>query len=219
MRKSNPVMPMMAGALAGCVLITALALAGEQKDGGDGWIDLTSKQHWQQTDGWQFKGNKIHLPKKGAGYLWTKRKYEDFVLELEVNTTGNSGIFFRANPSNPVHGGFEMQVLRPKDGTPGSHNMGALYDIRAPREKVAKDGWNHVRITCKGPHITACMNGTRIWKVDISRWTEPKRNPDGSKNKFKNALADLPRNNHIGFQDHGHEVTYRNVRIRPLPAK
>ena len=34
--------------------------------------------------------------KQRAGYLWSNERFGDFVLELEFNTTGNSGVFFRS---------------------------------------------------------------------------------------------------------------------------
>ena len=40
--------------------------------------------------------------------------------------------------------------------------------------------------------------------------------PDGSKNKFRTALKDFKREGHIGFQDHGANVWFRNVRIKQL---
>jgi hypothetical protein len=54
--------------------------------------------------------------------------------------------------------------------------------------------------------------------MDLNRWTEPQKNPgrEGSKNKFRTALKDFKREGHIGFQDHGANVWFRNVRIRQL---
>jgi len=207
-------------ALAAAGLVIGGSLNAGEHPKSDAWTDLTSPDHWRSTDGWVFEGDVIAMPKKGAGWLWSEAKYEDFILSLEVKTTGNSGIFFRTAPNNPVHGGFEFQVLRPSEkDDPGRHDFGALYDIKAPQTNASKPGWNEVWLKCEGSILHAKLNGETVWRVDISRWTTPRRNPDGSKNKFKNALAELPRNNHIGFQDHGHPVAYRNVRIKRLADK
>ena len=60
------------------------------------------------------------------------------------------------------------------------------------------------------------MNGQRVQDLNLDDWKTPEKNPDGSKNKFKTALKDLPRTGHIGFQDHGHDVWYRNIRLKKL---
>jgi len=60
------------------------------------------------------------------------------------------------------------------------------------------------------------MNGERIIEADLDDWSEAGRNPDGTKNKYRAALKDFPREGHIGLQEHGAVVSYRNIRIKPL---
>jgi hypothetical protein len=60
------------------------------------------------------------------------------------------------------------------------------------------------------------LNGKSILEADIDQWTTANQNPDGSKNKFKTALKDLPRSGHIGLQYHGHPVWFRNVKLVKL---
>ena len=56
-----------------------------------------------------------------------------------------------------------------------------------------------------------------IWnEVDVDRWDMPGENPDGTKNKFKTALKDLPRSGRIGFQNHGQVVWLKDIKIRTL---
>ena len=60
------------------------------------------------------------------------------------------------------------------------------------------------------------LNGETVVDADLDRWTEPQKNPDGSKNKFPRAMKDFARSGYIGLQDHGRPVWYRNVRIKSL---
>jgi len=60
------------------------------------------------------------------------------------------------------------------------------------------------------------LNGEQVIDVDLNEWTEAHKNPDGSKNKYDTAYKDMPRVGHIGFQDHGHSVSYRNIKIKHL---
>lgn len=165
---------------------------------------------WAVTDG-------VLAPTdKPGGYIWSKEKYENFVLTLEYKTSEkcNSGVFFRTDPKNAVQGGFEIQVA--SDGLyGGKHVVGSLYDAKAPSAAAGKpDGeWNTMTLTCDGPKITVVLNGQTVLEANIDDWTTPNQNPDGSKNKFKTALKDLPRTGNIGFQYHGHPVWFRNVKI------
>jgi sugar phosphate isomerase/epimerase/HEAT repeat protein len=165
--------------------------------------------------GWKIQGADLAMPTKGGGDIWTRERFADFELDLEFNTTGNSGLFFRTdNPRDPVQTGIEMQVERP--GGPGKHTVGAFYDLQAPTKNAAVDGWNHVTLTAKDNMLTVVMNGQKINELDLNAWSTPGQNPDGSKNKFTKALKDYKRDGHIGFQDHGNPVRYRNIRIRRL---
>ncbi|MGY8690930.1 MAG: family 16 glycoside hydrolase, partial [Verrucomicrobiales bacterium] len=68
----------------------------------------------------------------------------------------------------------------------------------------------------QGPHINIVLNGEEVVSADLDHWNTPRKNPDGSKNKFKTALKDLPRTGLIGFQDHGAPVWFRNVFVKRL---
>jgi hypothetical protein len=52
--------------------------------------------------------------------------------------------------------------------------------------------------------------------MNLDQWTEPNKNPDGSKNKFPRALKDFARKGYLGLQDHGRPVWYRNIKIKQL---
>ena len=158
-----------------------------------------------------------------ADYLWTRERYGDFILELEFQTQerANSGVFLRTSDlKDPVHTGIEVQVSNSygKPGVNRGGTAGAIYDCLAPTKNAAKPPgeWNHYRITCEENKILVMLNGELVVDMDLNRWTEPHKNPDGSKNKFGTALKDFAREGYIGFQDHGRPVWYRNVRVKPL---
>jgi hypothetical protein len=54
--------------------------------------------------------------------------------------------------------------------------------------------------------------------MDLNQWTEAGKNPDGTPNKFKYAYKELPRAGHIGLQDHGGKVWFKNIKLRELKA-
>jgi hypothetical protein len=180
----------------------------------DGW---TNASGGKPADVWKADNGTLSLTGKG-GDIWTKERFGDFILEVEFKTTGNSGVFFRTdNPKDNVQTGLECQVENP--GGPDKHSVGCLYDLKAPTKNVGKkDAWNKYVITCKGPKITIELNGEVVNEIDLDEWKETGKNPDGSGNKFKKAVKDWKREGHIGFQDHGHQVSYRNVRISPIPS-
>jgi len=200
---------------------------------GGGWIILFDgdqddlKKHWGNgrdatvPKGWSIEDGVLAAAGKGP-MIWTRKRFGNFALDLEFKTTGNSGVFFRTgNPRNPVQTGFEMQVLRSGGKkTPGRHDCGAVYDALPPSTNPMKnDAWNRAVITCRDNKIQIEMNGKPIIDMDLDRWDTPRKNPDGSKNKYKTALKDFPREGHIGFQQHGARVWFRNIRLKPLKQK
>lgn len=164
---------------------------------------------------------------KGMGYIWTRHNYENFVLTLsyKLSDGANSGVFYRTDPENPVQGGFEIQLLddagfQKVKGKKDAKNLnGAIYDCQGPSANPAKPvgQWNTLQLICKGPQIQLDINGLRVNEVNIDRWDTPNKNPDGSANKFKTALKDLPRTGRIGFQNHGQVVWFKDVAIHKLP--
>jgi hypothetical protein len=100
--------------------------------------------------------------------------------------------------------------------------VGALYDACPPSKEMAKPvgEWNRFTITCKGPLLTLVFNGEQVLNADLDTWSEARKNPDGTPNKFATALKDFARKGPIGLQGlHGAAkapVYYRNLKIKPL---
>lgn len=199
----------------------AAASSGDKKGDWQVLFDGKNLDNWtHKDDGWKVEEGTAAL-QQGGGYLWSKKQYENFVLtgEFKMAKGCNSGIFFRTDPKNPVQGGFEIQILDSHGkSNVGKHDAGALYDAKPPSENAVKPAgeWNNFTLTCDGPKIKFELNGKTVIDVSIDDWKEGNKNPDGSRNKFKTALKDMPRTGHIGFQDHGKPVWIRNVKIKPL---
>ena len=182
-------------------------------------INLLTPEEISLNKHWVLEKGILSISDTPGGIIWSKRKFGDFSISLEYKTStkANSGLFFRTDPRNAVQGGFEIQIASP-GLYKGKHIVGSLYDAKEPQVAAGKpDGeWNLMELTCKGSKIKAKVNGKLVIDVDINDWKEPNKNPDGSKNKFKTALKDLPRIGNFGLQYHGQPVWFRNIKVTTL---
>ncbi len=166
------------------------------------------------------------VPYKSGGYVIIHEKqFGDFILRCDVKWEAercNSGIFFRIeDPRNPVHTGFEVQVMS-GDGT-GKHDFGAIYDLAANTKNKGNDTgeWNSVEIKCQGPHIGVKVNGDVVAEMNCDDFDKPGLCPDGKPHKYNldgepRAVKDFARVGYLGFQDHGQKVWYKNVKLLEL---
>jgi len=166
------------------------------------------------------------LPYKSGGYIVIyDKKFSDFVFKCDVRWEAentNSGIFFRVeDPENPVHTGFEAQVMAGTET--GKHQFGAIYDLVASTKSAGKatGEWNTVEITCLGPKINVNVNGQDVCLMNCDDFTKPGYSPDGEKHKYNldgkpRAVKDFARAGYLGFQDHGQKVWYKNVKVLEL---
>lgn len=154
----------------------------------------------------------------------TVDQFGNFELALEWNVApgGNSGIFYRATEGEDViyKSAPEMQVLddeRHADGRSPLTSAGAIYGLYpAPRGVVKPAGqWNAARVIVNGNHVEHWLNGTKVGETEMfgRDWSQRVAN-----SKFKEwpAYARSSRG-HIGLQEHGGWVAFRNIKIRPLP--
>jgi cytochrome c len=167
---------------------------------------------------------------KGAGGgddLVTLEQFDNFDLKLEwkiVDLAGNSGIILRVSEDAATswHTGPEMQVLdnAAYPGRDVRQLAGACYDLYAPSKDTSRPRgeWNAVRVLADGNHIEHWLNGEKIVEYELGSddWKERV-----AKSKFKNMkfFKEPPTKGHICLQDHTARIEYRNLKIRPLPAK
>lgn len=162
------------------------------------------------------------LPFKSGGYIimYDKKQFGDFTLKCDVKMGDdqcNSGIFFRvAAPKNPIYSGFEIQIMNGDEAD--MHSFGAVYDLTPPTKLVHRGTgeWNTVELTCRGPEIIVRVNGEETTRMNCDEFDKRGLRPDGSRHKFGSTIKDMPRVGYLGFQDHGHPVWYKNIKLLEL---
>ena len=204
-------------------------------------FDGTSLEAWEFPEGaWEieedgtlvcrmkdFEADDGLVTKRGMGYIWTKADYGNFELSLsyKLSEGANSGVFYRSEKTDPVHRGFEVQLMDDA-GYQKSHGPldarkrnGSFYEGKAPGTDPAKPvgEWNTFTLKCEGARMTCDINGVEVFDVDVNDWPEAGKNPDGSLNKFKIAIKDKPRTGRIGLQNHGKVVWFKDIRVKLLP--
>lgn len=166
------------------------------------------------------------VPYQAGSYLIVYDKpFADFVLKCDVRWEDprcNSGVFFRVeNLADPVNTGFEVQVAAGRGVS--KHAFGAIYDLVPTTRFAGRENgeWNQLEIRCHGPEISVKLNGIDVARMNCDEFDKPGVCPDGAKHKFElnhqpRAIKEFARAGYLGFQDHGHKVWYRNVKLLEL---
>lgn len=198
----------------------------------DGWQllfngqDMTQWRNYQQTGlnpQWQVQQGAMVLTGKGGGDILTKQQYQQFELQLEwkIAEAGNSGVFVLVDENGKFiysHAP-EIQILdneRHADNQLASHRSGSLYDmIAAPASAQKPAGqWNQLKIRLQQQQLTVWQNQQQTANIQINgpEWRQLLAN-----SKFANwaGFAKAERG-HIGLQDHGDQVWFKNIKIREL---
>ena len=168
---------------------------------------------------WTVSGDTIsHQP--GGGDIATAAQYRDFELDFDwqISAGGNSGVFYRV-PGGGVLGGPEYQILD-NGGHPDGRNpitsAASAYAIYAPTADLTRPvgEWNSSRIVVEGSHVEHWLNGTRVLSYDLG---SPAWQARVDASKFKSSNYGQAAEGYIVLQDHGAAVSYRNLRLTPLP--
>lgn len=191
----------------------------------EGWkllFDGETLKGWRGNGNGPLKGHvvdgTINPFESGHYVVITEEQFEDFIFKCDVKMGEpdcNSGIFYRVSkPLDPVQNGFEVQVFgRPGNGV---HDFGAIYDLAPTTMGTFKyDDWHTMEVKCEGPLMQVRINGKKVCEINTDDFDEKGKRPDGSDHKF-GVIKDMARKGHIGFQDHGHPVWYKNVKILKL---
>jgi hypothetical protein len=161
--------------------------------------------------------------------LWTKKDYENFVLDLEFMTAPgtNSGVIvYCTDVADWIPNSVEVQIAddfaEQWAKSPATWHCGAIFGHLAPTKSAVRTPgeWNHYTVTCAGKRITVVLNGEKVTDMDMSLWTSAKTNPDGSEIPawLSRPKAELATKGRIGFQGKhaGAPIYFRNIRIRDI---
>ena len=230
--------------LAALALWGPAALAGEaparpntlsDNEKADGWRLLFDGK---TTDGWHayrgrgvpdkwkvLDGALVVSPKNGknGGDIVTDDDFDSFELSFEWKVTpgANSGVMYHVSEGEdaPFFTGPEYQVLdnkRHPDGRSKLTSAASCYALYPPSEDATRPvgEWNRGRIVVRGNHVEHWLNGKKVvtYELGSDDWTGRV-----AKSKF-NAWKKFGtvKKGKIDLQDHGDEVAFRSIKVRPL---
>lgn len=191
----------------------------------DGQTTAGWRNYGKQTisDGWKVEDGA--LTRTGAGGdIITTDQFGNFELSLEwkIEPGGNSGIFYRAveDKDEIYWNAPEVQVLddaNHPDGRSRLQSAGALYDLYEVPPGIVKPAneWNTVRLVASEAHVQHWLNGVKVVEYEIGDRDWDSRIAGSKFGPYKK-FGRSPRG-HIGLQDHGNIVAFRNIKIRVLP--
>ncbi|MCF6268950.1 MAG: DUF1080 domain-containing protein [Melioribacteraceae bacterium] len=135
----------------------------------DGWVQKGGEADYKVEDGMIVGTSRLKTPNS---FLCTKKKYSNFILELEflVDDRMNSGIQIRSNSSedykNGVVHGYQVEIDPSTRSWSGGiyeeSGRGWLYELRnneAARKALKHGEWNKYHIEAIGNSIRTWVNG------------------------------------------------------------
>lgn len=214
--------------------------AQEKKDGWkllftgkntSGWHTYGKKgigSAWQLEDG----ALKLHVPNRSGnkavngGDIITDAVFKgdfEFKAEWKVSRLANSGIFFFVDEAtqypNMHDTGLELQVLDNaiyEGANENKHRAGDFFGVANARVREVNPvgEWNQVHLIVKNKKLTVALNGFTIQEHDLD-------SADWKQRIAQSGLKAAPISKgqfagHIGLQDWGSTVWYRNIKFRQL---
>ena len=110
--------------------------------------------------------------------------------------------------------------------TLGIRQSTSLYDMIVAKPQNAKPAgeWNKVKITVKNGKVTHYQNGVKVLSYQLwgQEWIDLLQSSKFSEKNWPLAFQLLKncggddKKGYFGFQDHGDEVWYRNIRVKVI---
>lgn len=179
-----------------------------------------------------------------GGDIIFAHKFKNFELEFEwkVSKGGNSGVFYLAQEIStkdaegnermePIYiSSPEYQVLDNENhpdaklGKDNNRQSASLYDMipAVPQNQHPFGEWNKGKIMVYKGTVIHGQNGENVVEYHLwtQQWTDMLQASKFSKDKWPLAFELLnncggpDREGYVGFQDHGDDVWFRNIRIK-----
>jgi hypothetical protein len=194
---------------------------------------------------WVVEDGTIHIKGSGQGEAGAKdggdlifmSKLKDFELEWEwkVGKGSNSGVFILIQEveGQPAYiSAPEYQILDNENhpdaklGKDGNRMSASLYDMIPAKPQNSKPfgEWNKSKIVCYEGTVVHYQNDEPVVEYHLwtPQWKEMLDNSKFSKDKWPLAYELLlncggeNKEGFIGLQDHGDDVWYRNITVKPL---
>ncbi len=202
----------------------------------EGWIGANMSTFPTKPNGWIVRDGTMTILGAGGGEaanvgdIVTKEQFSSFDLsfEFKMSRGANSGVKYFVTLNEDTKGsaiGLEYQILDDavhpdaKLGRNGDRTLASLYDL-IPSNKQARfvrpiGAWNTGRIIVyPNNHVEHYLNGVKVLEYER-----------GSK-EFKDLVAiskyviwknfGEAKEGHILLQDHGFEVNFRSIKLKPL---
>ncbi|MBO5216745.1 MAG: DUF1080 domain-containing protein [Alistipes sp.] len=208
----------------------------------DGWRGY-NKDHvparWVIEDGaLRFKGSGGgEAQTEEGGDIIFDQKFKNFELSFEwkVAKGSNSGVFYLAQEieGQPIYiSAPEFQILDNINhidanmGKDGNRQSASLYDMipAKPQNAKAIGEWNTSKIIVYKGTVVHQQNGENVLEYHLwtPQWTEMLQKSKFSQEAWPLAFELLNncggenREGYIGFQDHGDDVWFRNIKVKVL---